>query len=314
MGRHLAAALQADGVDVAGLDRPLPRDIAANDPSWLSMGVDLGGGDVAAGAAALADRLRADDYDAIVHLAGQSSAAASFHDPAGTLRANVLGTLEILEAVRALADGGRAAPRLLAIGSGEEYGAAAPGDRGCREDDPLAPVSPYGASKAAAAQLCLQYHRSHGLPVLVTRSFNHTGPGHDQRFVFPGFAARIAAIETGHAEPVLGTGDLAIVRDFLDVRDVVAAYRLLVERGEPGRVYNVCSGSSLTIGEGLQILLGLSRTAIAVRPDPARRRPADIPRLVGDPRLLREATGWRPRYAFRDTLRDLLEDARRHRA
>ena len=307
VGRHLVAALQRDGAEVAGLDRPLA---GADDPSWLSHHLALGSGADQA-PAHLADLLADGSVTTVYHLAGQSSAGASFGDPAGTVRANLLGTLELLEALRLLQDRGAAVPRLLAVGSAEEYGLAARADRPCREDDPVLPASPYGTSKAAATQLCRQYHRSFGLPVVATRSFNHTGPGHDERFVFPAFAARIAAIEAGRAEPVLRTGDLSPVRDFLDVRDVVAAYRALADRGAAGAVYNVCSGSPLTIGDGLQILLGLSGAPCTVEPDPALMRPVEIPRLVGDPSALREATGWQPRYAFADTLGDLLQAARK---
>ncbi len=307
VGRHLVAALQADGDAVIGLDRPLD---GVDDPSWLVHRVELGGGSDEA-PAGLADLITSGGVTTIYHLAGQSSAGASFGDPAGTVRANLLGTLELLEALRLLQERGAPVPRLLAVGSAEEYGLAASADRPCREDDPVLPASPYGTSKAAATQLCRQYHRSFGLPVVATRSFNHTGPGHDQRFVFPAFAARIAAIEAGRAEPVLRTGDLSPVRDFLDVRDVVAAYRALVARGAPGAVYNVCSGSALTIGDGLQILLGLSGARCTVEPDPALMRPVEIPCLVGDPSALRAATGWQPRFLFSDTLGDLLQDARK---
>jgi GDP-4-dehydro-6-deoxy-D-mannose reductase len=247
----------------------------------------------------------------VVHLAGQSSAGASFDDPTGTVDANLLGALELLEALRALGSRGRPVPRALLIGSAEEYGAAARAE-GCREDDPVLPISPYGTSKAAATQLTVQYHRRFGLPVIPARPFSHTGPGHDERFVFPSFAGQIAAIEAGRAEPVLRVGNLAPARDFLDVRDVVAAYRALLDRGEPGVIYNVCSGSTLTIRDGLEILLGSSTATVRVEPDPARQRPVDIPVLVGDPSRLREATGWTPRVDFRDTLGALLEAARRH--
>ena len=201
-------------------------------------------------------------------------------------------------------------PRAVLVGSAEEYGAAA-GPSPCREDDPVLPISPYGTSKAAATQLCRQYHRAFGLPVLAVRAFAHTGPGQDDRFVFPSFAAQLAAIEVGRAEPVLRVGDLSPARDYLDVRDVVRAYRDLLREGEPGEVYNVCSGSALTIRDGLEILLGLSSADVSVEIDSARLRPVDIPRLVGDPGRLRVATGWSPRLDFRDTLRDLLEAARR---
>ncbi len=310
VGRHLVRALQADGVAVVGLDRPAA---GGADPPWLKHIRELGSTPDDAGrdlAALLADGR----FDVVYHLAGQSSAGASFADPAGTVRANLLGTLEVLEALRRLQDQGTPVPRMLSVGSAEEYGAAAPADRPCRESDPVLPVSPYGTSKAAATLLCCQYHRSFGLPIFPVRAFSHTGPGHDNRFVFPSFAAQIAAIEAGRRDPILRTGDLSPIRDFLDVRDVVAAYRALVARGEPGRIVNICAGSTLTIREGLEILLGLSATAIAVEPDPDRMRPADIPRLVGDSTLLRETTGWRPRFDITETLRDLLEAARRNLA
>ncbi len=303
VGRHLVARLDRAGTAVVGLDLPG----AAGDGIGHHRALGRGGDQAAA---ELAELIAAGNHGAIVHLAGQSSAGASFQDPAGTVRANLLGTLEVLEALRLLQSRGVAVPRLLVVGSSEEYGAAALPDRPCREDDPVLPVSPYATSKAAATQLCRQYHRAFDLPVIAVRAFNHTGPGQDERFVFPSFAAQIAAIEAGRSEPVLRTGDLTPARDFLDVRDVVAAYLALLDRGETGHIYNVCSGSALTIREGLEILLGLSGTTIEVVPDPARMRPAEIPRLIGDPTALHEATGWRPRFSFEDTLRDLLESAR----
>ena len=309
VGRHLVTALQKDGATVSGLD--VAGIGAAPDPDWLVHRYTLGSGDPDA-PGHLAALLAADACEDVYHLAGQSSAGASFGDPAATVRANLLGTLELLEAMRLLHERGENPPKLLAVGSAEEYGTAARPDRPCREDDPVQPVSPYAVSKAAATQLCRMYHQSFDLPVVAVRAFNHTGPGHDQRFVFPSFAAQIAAIEAGHAEPVLRTGDLSPARDFLDVRDVVTAYQALMDRGESGRIYNVCSGSTLTIRDGLEILLGLSGIPIEVVPDPSRMRPAEIPRLVGDPSLLHAATGWQPVYAFNDTLRDLLEAARKH--
>lgn len=305
------AALQAAGTTVEGLD--VPPAAGRDDPAWLVHHRRLGtaGSEAARGlAACLADG----QYTAVYHLAGQSSAAASFSDPAGTIAANLLGTLELLEALRLLQLAQAPPPRLLTVGSAEEYGAAAPRDRPCREDDPLLPLSPYGTSKAAATQLSLQYGRSFGLPIIAARSFNHTGPGQDTRFVFPSFAAQIAAVEAGRQAPVLHTGDLSPVRDFLDVRDVAAAYLTLMDKGSCGRLYNVCSGSPLTIGEGLQILLGLSAAEIQVQPEASRLRPAEIPYLVGDPTALRQDTGWRARRSLVETMRDLLEVARRNLA
>lgn len=303
VGRHLAAHLIAEGRRVVPLDR---AGTAAPDPELVAW--ELGAR--ADGADALATLLREREIGAIVHLAGQSSAGASFADPVGTFAANVQGSLEVLEAVRSLAAAGETAPRTLMIGSAEEYGAAARPD-GCREDDPVAPISPYGSSKAAATQLAVQYHRSFELPIIAVRPFSHTGPGHDERFVFPSFAAQIAAIEAGRSEPVLRVGNLSAARDFLDVRDVVRAYEALLATGTAGTIYNVCSGSTLTIADGLEILLGLSTAKVRVEPDPSRQRPVDIPVLVGDPSRLREATGWTPRVVFGETLGELLAAARR---
>lgn len=325
VGRHLVAALQADGAGVDGLDRPLPAAAAetaaaagAADPPWLIHQRELGAPSADGGTAHhpdgrfLAELLAAGRYAAVYHLAGQSSAGASFRDPAGTVQANLFGTLELLEALRQLAAASLPVPRALVVGSAEEYGAAARPDRPCREDDPVLPLSPYATSKAAATLLCQQYHRAFDLPVIAVRAFSHTGPGQDRRFVFPDFAAQIAACEAGRQEPVLRTGDLTPARDFLDVRDVVAAYAALVAHGRPGHIYNVCSGSALTIREGLEILLGLSSIRVQIVPEAARLRPADIACLYGDPTALQTATGWRPRRVFADTLRDLLEAARRN--
>lgn len=307
VGGHLAAAFTRDGVPWHGLDRPAA--IAARPSSDLTSW-QLGDRHQDA-PRRLADIMEQRGIVAVVHLAGQSSAGASFGDPAGTVQANLLGTLELLEALRLLAAARRPVPTALVVGSAEEYGTAAPRHGRCQEDQPVLPISPYGTSKAAATLLCHQYWHSFGLPVIAVRAFAHTGPGQDDRFVFPSFAAQVATIEAGHANPVLKVGDLSPDRDYLDVRDVVRAYRALLDDGQPGVAYNVCSGSSLTIGQGLEILLGLSSAEIRVEPDPERMRPADIPRLVGDPSRLRHATRWSPTIPFADTLRDLLEIARR---
>jgi GDP-4-dehydro-6-deoxy-D-mannose reductase len=318
--------LLAAGARVVGVDRPVEDRAPARVGHSTAAGPDrtLPGGtryQAAAGswtllpcaleeAGAIAEAVARVAPAAIFHLAAQSSAARSFVAPAETFACNVNGTLHLLEALRALPAAER--PRLLAVGSAEEYGRQ-DGEAAIAEDAPLRPVSPYGVSKAAQSLLCVQYHVAHGLPVVVARSFSHTGPGQDQRFAFPSFARQIAAIERDEAEPRLLVGDLSPVRDFLDVRDVVRAYRALSERGEPGRVYNVCSGRPLTIRDGLDILLRGARRPITVQPDPARLRPADIPYLVGDGARLTAATGWRPERDFAGTLAELLEQAQQAR-
>lgn len=288
-----------------------PREVALRGESgaWTLTACPL---ENAAAVAELVARLRP---AAIFHLAAQSSAAVSFADPAGTFAANAVGSLNLLEAVRALPAAAR--PPLLSVGSAEEYGApgaAAP----LTERSPLRPVSPYGVSKAAQTMLALAYHRAYGLPVVVARPFSHTGPGQDARFVFPSLARQIAAAERELAAGAgvsgagaIAVGDLSPVRDYLDVRDVVRAYRLLLARGRPGQVYNVCSGQPLTIQRGLDILLAAARHPCTARVDPARLRPADIPYLVGDAGRLRADTGWRPERDITTTLQDLLAWARK---
>jgi len=324
VGPHLVEALLAAGESVVGLDLPRPaRDLPAHRGTFARQDDASGTGSARyAGPAgawdcvlqpvedgpALAALIARNRPQAVYHLAGQSSAAASFADPRGVVLGNLAGILSLLEAVRALPVAER--PMVVVAGSAEEYGAAA-GPEPCREDDPVLPASPYAVSKAAQTLLCRQYHRAWGVPVVVARAFSHTGPGQDTRFVFPSFAAQIAAAESGDCAPELRVGNLTAERDYLDVRDVVTAYLALRDRGRPGEVYNICSGRALTIRDGLEILLGAARLPVAVRQDPERLRPVDVPRLVGDPAKLRRETGWEPACDFARTLRDLLEIARR---
>lgn len=253
----------------------------------------------------LVDRLRP---VMIYHLAAQSSAAVSFRDPVDTFASNVTGTLNLLEGVRRLPEIER--PVLLSVGSGEEYGPQPGARTAIREDAGLYPVSPYGVSKVAQTLLARQYGGSWDLPVLLVRSFSHTGPGQDTRFAFPSFARQIAAAEAGRGPSEISVGDLSAERDFLDVRDVVDAYRALMKEGQPGEIYNVCSGSSLTIREGLEILVRNASCDITVKKDPARCRPSDIPFLVGDNTKLKRDTGWEPQVEFEQTLADVLAASR----
>lgn len=246
---------------------------------------------------------------AIYHLAAQSSAAVSFAEPVETFNSNVLGTLNLLEAVRGVNPDER--PVMLAIGSCEEYGPQAADQFPLNEEASLAPISPYGVSKVSQTLLCQQYAHSYDLPVIITRSFSHTGPGHDSRFAFPSFAHQIAAAEAGQGPAVIKTGDLSATRDFLDVRDVIAAYRLLTKEGRPGEIYNVSSGQSLTIQDGLEILVGGATCPITLQKDPARCRPSDIPIMVGDNTKLKKETGWEPEWDFTATLLGLLDEARK---
>ncbi len=249
--------------------------------------------------------------DAIVHLAGQSSAARSFADPVGTLRVNAGGTLRLLEAARQAKFGGP----ILVVGSSEAYGRIAEGAP-CDEATPLEPVSPYGVSKAAADHATRLYAASFGLKAMVARSFSHTGPGQAPTFAIASWARQIAGFEAaGDAGPHrLGVGILAPVRDYGDVRDVVRAYALLLEKGQPGAAYNVATGRGVALRAIVELLVARARVAIEVTEEAARLRPNDISYLVGSPARLTAATGWTPAYALETTLSDLLDAARQAHA
>jgi len=240
--------------------------------------------------------------EAVIHLAGQSSVARSHQDPARSFTVNALGAVHLLLAIKA------AAPqaRTLWVGSGEMYGAVAPG-RLATEETPLLPLSPYAAAKCAAEVAAFQFARGYKLDVLCTRPFNHLGPGQDPGFVVPSFAAQLGRIKAGQAEPLLRVGDLSPVRDFSHVRDVVAAYRLLLHRGHSGSAYNVCSGQGRTIRSLLDEMLTLSGVEARVEVDPSKLRPAEIPSLVGDPSRLR-GLGWEPRLSVSAALREVLDE------
>jgi GDP-4-dehydro-6-deoxy-D-mannose reductase len=246
------------------------------------------------------DRVRP---DRIVHLAAQSSPQRSWEDPAGTLKTNLFGLLHLLEAARALS----IAPRLLVVGSAEEYGLVKPEDNPLREDHPLRPASPYAVSKVAQGFLALQYATSLHLPIVRTRTFHHTGPRRGEGFAESSFARQLAEIEAGRRAPRIEVGNLDAVRDFTDVRDVVRAYWALLDKGAPGEVYNVCSGRGVRMAELLDELVALSGLRVEIEVDPARLRPLDVPVLVGDPARLRAATGWQASTPLRQTLRDLLD-------
>lgn len=242
--------------------------------------------------------------DAVYHLAALSHVGDSWDAPARVFRVNAEGTLNVL---RACTVGGVA--RVLVVGSADEYGVVDPADLPLGEDAPLRPVTPYAASKVAAEFLALQAHLGDALGAIRVRAFNHTGPGQSERFVVPAVAHRIAEAEaTGDRR--LRLGSLDAVRDFTDVRDVVRAYRLLVERAEPGAVYNVCSGEGVSVADIVERLVAASGAELEIVIDPELVRPVEVPRLVGDNARLREATGWVPEIPLERTLADVLADAR----
>lgn len=240
--------------------------------------------------------------DRIFHLAAQSNVPTSLHAPADTLATNVVGLVNLLEAMREL----RSTARILVPGSSEEYGLQQPDELPARETNFLRPLSPYGVSKVAQDMTGLQYFESYGLHIVRTRAFNHTGPGREDVFVESNLARQIAEIEAGLRPPILHVGNLDVVRDYSDVRDIARAYVLALENGTAGEVYNICSGQAVRIGQMVDMLLSMTSVPIEVRQDPSRVRSKEALQLTGDASRFRALTGWEPEIPLHDTLRDIL--------
>lgn len=301
-GSHLADHLLSqrdnltdDDSGVWGCDRTTQR------PPYLSEAARLLPVDLR-DPAATRDLLTEVRPDRIYHLAGQAHVGDSWKDPWETLEANLRAQVNLLEGLVQLGQ----QPRVLVIGSADEYGVVAPGEMPLGEDRPLRPDSPYAVSKVGQDMLGLQYFLSHRLPVVRVRPFNHIGPRQNSRFVAADFAAQIAAIEAGLQPPVIKVGNLAARRDFTDVRDMVRGYALALERGEPGEVYNLGRGQSCAISDLLDTLRAHATVPISVERDDTRLRPSDLPDLVCDARRVQARTGWQPTIPLAQTLLDLL--------
>ncbi len=245
----------------------------------------------------------------IYHLAAQSSVAVSWKDPELTVDVNIKGVLHLLDAVRSIED---YYPRILLVGSGEEYGYLREGACPISEDEPLHPGNIYAVTKACQNMIGSVYARAYGMAIIMVRAFNHIGVGQSPQFVAADFALQIAEMEAGFRDPVMHVGNLTAKRDFSDVRDVVRAYALLMERGRAGETYNVGSGHAISIRELLDTLLELSAERITVEQDPARMRPSDVPIIEADISRLREDTGWQPEYTLEQTLLSMLNSNRRN--
>ena len=302
VGGHLVAFLRAERPDVEIHGVVLPQGgVSWRGPAGVRvLEADLN--DPKAAAAAV-EEVRP---EAVVHLAGQASVHQSWLDPALTMRTNVLGLVHLLDAARRLA----LRPAVFVVGSAEEYGPVGPEEIPIREEAPLRPSSPYAVSKVAQAALARLYGPAGGMRIVLTRTFHHTGPGRGEAFAESSFARQIAEIEAGRRPAVLEVGNLEAVRDFTDVRDVVRAYWKLLDKGQGGEAYNVCSGRGRRIRDLLDTLLAASSARVEVRVDPERLRPSDVPVQVGDPGRLRAATGWQPEIPLERTLGDLLDDWR----
>lgn len=290
---------ERDDLELIGLQRPtsvtrvLPKGFVAGVEADL---LDQEG---------LKEAVREARPDSIIHLAGQSSVHESYRNPGGTLLANVLGTQHLLFAAEKAQ-----VRRVLVVGSADEYGDIRPEDGPLREDRPLAPLSPYAVSRVAQGALCSEFARRKTVEIVRTRTFPHTGKRRGAVFAESSFARQLAEIELERAAPVIQVGNLDAIRDFSDVREVIQAYLLLLERGKSGAVYNVCSGKGVAMREILAALVALSTVEVEIHVDPSRLRPSDLPVLVGDPSRLREATGFAPSGVLDRALADLLLDWR----
>jgi GDP-4-dehydro-6-deoxy-D-mannose reductase len=252
--------------------------------------------------------IRACRPEVVFHLASASSVAESWHDPLRFLKTNLAGSVNLFEAVL---DAG-VDSKVVVASSAEVYGTVSENGQPIGENTPLRPLSPYAESKAAVDVAAEQYVQRFGLDTVRLRLFHHTGPGRPPTFVASSFARQIAAIELGLKPPRLEVGNLEAVRDFTDVRDIARAYPLAAARCPAGSVYNVCSGTGISIRELLDRLLRLAEIDVEVAVDRDRLRAADIPRLVGDPSRFSSATGWRPEIGLDRTLGDLLDWWRQH--
>ena len=302
VGRHLLESW-GDGAEFHGADRapldstPGGAELGARLTSFRALDVT--------DATAVATAVRDVRPDAVIHLAAQSSGAASLVDPVATYRANALGALHLLEALRQ----GAAEATLLLVGSADAYGSGGAGGR-IREDAPFRPRNPYGLSKAAQDALGALYAEIYGLRVIRTRTFSHTGPGQRPQFALAAFAEQIARVDAGAQPPEIKVGNLDSVREYGDVRDVIAAYRALVERGAAGEAYNVCTGEGHRLRDLLDRLIARAGVKAAVASDPSRVRTHDVDHVVGDPAKIAARTGWTPRIPLERTLTDLYQDAR----
>lgn len=244
--------------------------------------------------------------DAVLHLAAQSFVPRSFEDPHETFAINLGGTLNLLIALRANAFEGR----MLFVSSGDVYGRVPEEDLPVDESRIPEPRSPYGVSKIAAEQLCLQWHRTEGLDAMIARPFNHVGPGQDSRFVLPALARQVVAIAEGRQPPVIQAGDIDTTRDFTDVRDVVGAYAAMLRRGKPGTAYLIGTGQERRVRDLLLAMCTLCGIAPEIRQDPEKMRPSEQRRMAADATRLRKDTGWTPSISMESTLNDILKEAR----
>ena len=298
VGSHMAELLLTEGVEVYGIQR------------WRSKTENI---------EAIQDKIKIEEADLldahslytvidkikpdyIFHFAAQSFVQSSWASPTQTLEVNIIGSAHLFEAVRKT---GLPVPIQIACSS-EEYGKVLPNEVPIKETNPMRPLSPYAVSKLAMDYLGYQYHQSYQMNIIRTRGFNHTGPRRGEVFAESSFAKQIAEIEKGKREPVVHVGNLEARRDYTDVRDMVRAYYLAVQKCDPGEAYNIATGKAWKIKDVLDLLTGMSKVKVEIKPDPTRMRPSDVEVLIGDNTKFVTKTGWKPEIPFEKTMSDLL--------
>ena len=297
-GSHLAELLLKEGVQVYGIQRWRSK---TENIEHITAQITFEEADLldAHSLYSVIDKIKP-DY--IFHLAAQSFVQSSWASPTQTLEVNIIGTAHLFEAVRKTG-----LPIAIQIAcSSEEYGKVLPNEVPIKETNPLRPLSPYAVSKLAMDYLGYQYHESYGMRIIRTRGFNHTGPRRGEVFAESSFAKQIAEIEAGRREPVVFVGNLEAQRDYTDVRDMVKAYYLAVEKCESGEVYNIATGKAWRIRAVLDLLISMSKVKGEVKQDPSRMRPSDVEILIGDNSKFIAKTGWKPEIPFEKTMEDLL--------
>lgn len=247
--------------------------------------------------------LRKHTPESVMHLAAQSDVGLSFKKPRTTYDVNFNGTFNILESLKENGFKGR----FLYISSGDVYGILNNDSLPATENSYLFPRNPYAVSKVAAEALCYQYSHTDNFHTIIARPFNHIGPGQSEAFVVSNFAKQIVEIKLELKEPVLDVGDIDVTRDFTDVRDVVEAYKLLLEKGGKGEIYNVCSGREISIRTIIEYLASIASVKVELRQDPERMRPSENRRIFGDNSKIKQTTGWEPKITLEQSLENILE-------
>ncbi|OGG08328.1 GDP-mannose 4,6-dehydratase [Candidatus Gottesmanbacteria bacterium RBG_16_43_7] len=298
VGSHLAELLISEKYDVYGLCRPRSK---TDHIDSITHKLHLEDADLL-DSHSLYTTIARIKPDYIFHLAAQSFVPTSWVSPSVTLEVNIVGTANLFEAIRQAG----IEPIIQIACSSEEYGLVNMEELPIKETNPLRPLSPYAVSKLAMDYLGYQYFQSYKVKIIRTRGFNHTGPRRGDTFAESNFAKQIALIEKGKKEPLISVGNLEAQRDYTDVRDMVRAYLLAIEKCDPGDVYNICCGGAVKIKDLLDILLSFSKIKVEIKSDPARMRPSDVPILIGDNSKFVKKTGWSPKIPFHKTMEDLL--------